>query len=394
MTDGHRSTVDLATARDRWLGLVSAHGRVERVPVSQALGRALAEPVVAERAVPHYARAAMDGFALRAVDVADPPVALEVTTDPVSAGQATFVNTGDPIPDGADAVVRVERTRRSDGRVEIQRPVAPGENVAPVGEDVDRGEQLSEVGSRTDAADLSLLQASGHDAVDVFEPPSVSVIPTGEELVSPSAEPGVGELPETNGLAVATLVERWGGTATRREPVGDDPQRLGGALEAERDHDLVVTIGGSSAGDRDIVPDVLRERGSLAVHGIGIKPGHPAGFGRVDETPVLMVPGYPVSALVVAVQLLRPAVAASGGYRVDPHPTTTAVLDTAIEGAGDRRRFVRVTVDDGAAARVDSAGAGVLSSVTRAEGWVVVPEDHDRLAAGETVDVEHWLWHP
>ncbi len=392
---GAGSTVDLATARDRWLRLVSEHSRVERVPVERAAGRALVEPIVAERAVPHYERAAMDGVAVRAgaVAEADLPVELEVTTGGVFHEQAVRVNTGDPIPDGADAVVRVERTRQRDGRVAIETPTAVGANVAPVGEDVESGEQLYEAGSRLDAADLSLLQATGHHTIRVLEPPTVSVIPTGEELVPPRAEPGAGETPETNGLAVRTLVERWGGTASHHTAISDDRARLVGALEADLDHDILVTIGGSSAGERDIVPDVVQDRGSLASHGIAIKPGHPAGFGRVGETPVLMLPGYPVSTIVVAVQLLRPAIASSGGFEPDPLPTTTSVLEQAIDGAGDRRRFVRVALDGDAVTRIDSAGAGVLSSVTTADGWVVVPEERDRLEAGETVDVEHWLWH-
>lgn len=399
MTDGDESAaspVDLATALDRWLRLVPDHGRAERVPVPQAAGRVLAEPIAAERAVPHYDRAAMDGVAVRAGDVAasEPPVDLEVTTGRVGPGQAVAVNTGDPIPDGADAVVRIERTRRRDQRVAIETPIDVGGNVAPVGEDVAACEPLYAAGRRLDPADLSLLLATGHHTVSVRERPTVSVLPTGEELVAPDADPGAGETPETNGLAVSTLVERWGGHASHRSAVTDDRARLGKALEADRDHDLVVTIGGSSAGERDIVPDVVRECGSLDSHGIAIKPGHPAGFGRLGETPVLLVPGYPVSAIVVAVQLLRPAIAARAGADLDPHPTSRAVLEEPIDGAGDRRRFVRVAVEAGTAVRVDSAGAGVLSSVTTADGWVVVPEERTRLDAGETVDVEHWLWHP
>ena len=257
------------------------------------------------------------------------------------------------------------------------------------------------------------MRSAGHTAVEVVESPRVSVIPTGEELVSAGTEPEPGQVVETNGLVVSGLVERWGGAATYRDVVTDDADSLGAAVERDLDHDVVVTTGGTSVGDRDLLPGVLGERGTVDTHGVAIKPGHPAGFGSVEGTPVLMLPGYPVSCLVVATQLLRPAIADAGGFEPDPLPTTTATLDRKIHSAPGERAFARVSLDDGEsedrsgdeivgdtgdetarATPVRTSGAGVLSSATLSDGWVVVPEEREGYEAGDEVPVEHWDWWP
>lgn len=386
---GHGAQTQLDEARERLLALVEPHRRRELLPVERADGRAAAEPLAAVRSVPHYERAAMDGFALRAGDV-DGPTTLTVA-ETIRAGTTVPVHTGSPVPEGADAVVRIERTSETADGVVVESAVAAGRNVAPVGEDVAVGDPLVDRGERLSPPALALVAAAGHDRIPVFERPRVGVLPTGGELVPATAAPDRGETPETNGLAVARLVERWGGTASRRDPVSDRPSALAEAIRGDRDCDLVVTLAGTSVGGRDRVPAVLEDLGTLSVHGVSVKPGHPAGFGRVGETPVLMLPGYPVSVLVIAAALLRPAVAACGGYDLPGVPTTAATLDAPIESERGVRRFATVALEDDRAVPIRSAGAGVLSSVTRADGWVVVPEDCEGLVAGERVAVEHRL---
>jgi molybdopterin molybdotransferase len=388
---------DLATATERLRDLVGMHGRTERRPVRDAVGFALAEPLDAARAVPHYERAAMDGYAVRAADTqraGRSPVTLDLADDGVSPRTAVDVHTGSALPSGADAVVMVEETRRLDDGIEVQSAVAAGENVAPVGEDVGAGQHLYDAGHRLTPADLGLLRSAGVDSVAVHERPRVSVIPTGEELVPADQEPDPGEVVESNGLVVAELADRWGGRSTYRDVVTDDVDALAAAIDRDLEHDLVVTTGGTSVGDRDLLPGVVGERGSVAVHGLAIKPGHPAGFGTVDGTPVMMLPGYPVSCLVVATQLLRPAIGAAGGFEPDPVPRTSATLDRKIHGEPGVRSFARVTVEGGRATPVRAAGAGVMSSVTMADGWVVVPEEREGYESGDEVAVEHWDWWP
>jgi molybdenum cofactor synthesis domain-containing protein len=505
-TFGRRSPLSAAVAALE--ALVSPHGRTETLPVRDADGRVLGRPVEARRNVPGYRRAAMDGFAVRAADTAGAdgtPVRLRrvprretasegsATDGPtdgfrVGPGEAAPVHTGSEVPPGADAVVRVERTRPvddpddthvvaggngGDGNVddgaalqdrhsvtdegdrsghgadhhdhdpshdhdhdhhhdeghdgdggdsehatdELARPETPvievttavetGANVSPPDEDVAAGTVIFPAGRRLRASDLALCRSVGVGSIEVAARPRVSVLPTGEELVPPGTDPGPGEVVETNGLTVARLVERWGGAASYRDVVTDDPAALRTALERDGDHDLIVTTGGSSVGDRDLTPDAVADLGDLRVHDVAIKPGHPVAVGAVDGTPAVCLPGYPVSCLVTAVQFVRPAVAWAAGRDPAPHPSTPARLTAPIDSSQGTRTFVQVrprdpSVADGASPgstnegdvpdveRVPAAGASVLSSVAAATGWVTVPDDRDRLPAGERVAVERW----
>ena len=398
---GFEAVTQLADARAQLREYCSPHGRTERRPTGEALGRVLATGVEAGRAVPHYDRAAMDGYAVRAEDTFGAsdrsPVRLEAGEDAVTAGRAVAVHTGSAIPEGGDAVVMVEYTEQQDGDLLVYDAVAGGENVAPAGEDVEANQHLLDAGHRLRASDLALLRATGRDAVTVAQRPRVSVIPTGEELVAPGEEPGPGEIVETNGLVVSSLVEQWGGEATTRDIVTDDEEILRSAVSADTDHDVVVTNGGSSVGDRDLIPDVVSDLGEVVVHGVAIKPGHPVGFGVVDETPVLMLPGYPVSCLVNAVQFLRPAIAWLAGTEPTEHPTTQARLTAKLRSSPGERTFARVRVGEAddeeslpPCEPVRVSGAGVMSSVTLADGWVVVPEPREGIPAGETVPVQRW----
>lgn len=398
---GFDSVAQLADARQQLRECCGPHGRTEQCPTGDAAGRILARAVTAGRPVPHYDRAAVDGYAVRAEDTFDAgdrsPVRLGVDDESVSAGTAVQVHTGSAVPEGADAVVMVEYAeRRADG-VLVYDAVAGGENVAPAGEDVEADQHLFEAGHWCKPSDLALLRATGRDAVGVAEKPRVSVIPTGDELVAAGEEPGPGELVETNGMFVSQLVEQWGGKPTYRDVVADDRGTLRRAIAADTGHDIVVTTGGSSVGERDLVPDVVTELGDVVVHGVSIRPGHPVGFGVVDGTPVLLLPGYPVSCLVNAVQFLRPAIAWRAGTRPPPHPTTEARLEGKLRSAPGERTFARVTVGDQPDEEplppcepVRVSGAGVLSSVTFADGWVEIPESREGIPAGETVTVQQW----
>jgi molybdopterin molybdotransferase len=393
---GFREVTRLGAARERLREAVPAHGRTETVPLDAADGRALAEPVTAVRAVPHYRRAAMDGFAVRATDTHGAsdrsPAVLDAGQGSVAAGEAVRVHTGSELPDGADAVVMVEHADERDGTVEVFAPVAESENVAPVGEDVTAGQRLFDAGHRLRPSDLGLLRSTGHDAVTVADRSRVAVLPTGEELVD--ADPAPGEVVETNGLTVSALIERWGGTATYRDVVTDDPAALREAIAADVDHDIVVTTGGSSVGERDLVPEAVADLGEVLVHGVALKPGHPVAVGVVEETPVVMLPGYPVSCIVTAVQLLRPAVSWAAGVPPAGHPTVEADLDAKIRSEIGRRTFSRVCLEERDGERLAhptrASGAGVLSSVALADGWVVVPEEREGIPADETVAVEDW----
>ena len=400
MTDvsesGFKSVTRVAEARARLLDAVDPHDRTARVPLERAADRALAEPVAARRNVPHYARAAMDGYAVRAEDTfgagdRSPSVLRE--GESVEPGSAVRVHTGSALPDGADAVVMVEDVERFDGDLEVFDAVAEGENVAPVGEDVSEGQTLYDPGHRLRPSDLGLLKSTGVDEIETYERPTVGVVPTGEELVQ--ADPAPGEVIETNGLTVSQYVERWGGVPTYRDVVTDDEAALRAAVQRDLTKDIVVTTGGSSVGERDLIPEVIEELGEVLVHGVALKPGHPCALGVVEDTPVVMLPGYPVACIVNAVQFLRPLVKHLGHLPAAPHPTRAARLDRKIRSEPGVRTFVRVSLDgdeDGelTATPTRAGGSGVLSSVALADGWVVVPEEREGIPEGETVTVEDW----
>lgn len=402
---GFKEVTPLADARERLLAAVDPHGRTDRLPLSAAEGRTLSAPVHARRDVPDYDRAAMDGFAVRASDTfgasdRSPEVLRRGEPgDAVEPGSAVRVHTGSELPPGANAVVVVEHTTETDTDLTIFDAVAEGENVANSGEDVEADQRLFERGHRLRPSDLGLLKATGIDDVDAFQRPTVGVVPTGEELVQQNPDPG--EVVETNGLTVSRFVERWGGKATYRNTVTDARPALRAAIERDLTKDLVVTTGGSSVGERDLVPAVVAEIGDLLIHGVALKPGHPVALGIVSDTPVLMLPGYPVACIVNAVQFLRPALKMAGGMPVPDHPTVDARLKRKIPSEPGIRTFARVKFDREAGEEADvpvavptrASGAGVLSSVALADGWVQVPESAEGIPAGDTVGVEDWEYY-
>ncbi|MFD1563542.1 gephyrin-like molybdotransferase Glp [Haloarchaeobius amylolyticus] len=393
----------------------------ETVDVARADGRVLAAPVTAARNVPHYQRAAMDGYAVRAADtfgaserspevvrIVEPDASDEehATADRIEPGTAARVHTGSALPEGADAVVMIERVteRESLGELEVEDALAEGENVAPVGEDVAEGQRLYEAGHRLRPSDLGLLRSAGYGQVAVAQRPTVGVIPTGEELVAGDPDPG--EVIETNGLTVSRLAQRWGARATYRDVVTDDPESLRVAIQRDLTKDVVVTTGGSSVGERDLLPEVIDDLGEVLVHGVGLKPGHPVCLGIVEDTPVLALPGYPVACIINAVQFLRPTLRWLEGTTPDPHPTTQARLERKIPSEPGTRTFARVRLeardeddldrDEPAYTAIPTraSGSGVLSSVALADGWVVVDDDREGIPAGETVAVENWEINP
>jgi molybdopterin molybdotransferase len=397
---GFKDRTRVAEALEAVLDTVSPHDRTDRVALGRADGRVLAEAVTAPNPVPGYDRAAMDGYAVRAEDTfgasgRSPAVLREDDGDGVVApGEAVRVHTGSDLPDGADAVVMIEETEPVGSEVEVFDAVAEGENVGDVGEDVAEGQELYEPGHRIRPSDLGLLKSVGVDQVEVYDPPTVGVVPTGEELVQ--RDPAPGEVIETNGLTVSRLADRWGAVPTYRNVVDDDPNAIRAAIQRDLAKDVVVTTGGSSVGERDYTPEVVDELGEVLVHGVALKPGHPVALGVVEETPVIMLPGYPVACIINAVQFLRPVLKAVGNMPVPDHPTVDARLTRKISSEPGTRTFARVRLSEDDGERVAdptrASGSGVLSSVALADGWVVVPEGREGYDAGDTVAVEDWEW--
>ena len=408
---GFKQRTRLAAAREQLLSAVTPHDRTERLRLTLADGRTVATQLTAPNPVPNYERAAMDGYAVRAGDTVGAsdrrPVvldALDRETD-CRPGGAVPVHTGSEIPGGADAVVKIEQVEEIGSEIEVFAAVAEGTNVGPVGEDVAEGQSLYAPGHRLRPSDLGLLKSVGCYELSVYQQPTVGVVPTGEELVEHDPDPG--ELIETNGLTVSQLVDRWGGVATYRNSVTDDEAALRAAIQRDLTKDVIVTTGGSSVGERDRIPEVVAELGEILVHGVAIKPGYPVALGVVEETPVLMLPGNPVACIVTAQQLLRPVLKRVGHMPVEPVSTQSATLSRKLPSEPGIRTFARVETSDTAAdgdaadgggddenghtaTPVRTGGAGILSSVALADGWVVVPEQREGYSAGDPVTVEYW----
>ncbi|MFH1141586.1 MAG: molybdopterin biosynthesis protein [Chloroflexota bacterium] len=363
----------------------------EELPVEQALGRVTADPVWAKVSSPHYHASAMDGVAVRAEDTQG---ATETSPLHLKIGeQAHWVDTGSPVPPGFNSVIMVEHVQdMGDGRLEILAAVPPWQHVRLMGEDMVATELVLPEGHRLRPVDLGAVAASGHASVVVRRRPRVAIIPTGDELVAPGQDLKPGNIIEFNSLVLAGLVEEWGGTATRLAPVPDDRTRLEAAvMEALTGHDMVVINAGSSAGSKDYTAPVIAALGEVVVHGIAIRPGHPVVLGIVSGKPVLGIPGYPVSAVLSFELTARPILCRWLGIAPEERPTMPGVITRKVLSPMGEDEYLRVRVGkvgDAFVATPLPRGAGVITSLVRADGLVVIPRFSEGLQAGSSVSIQ------
>ena len=363
----------------------------ENIPIQDALGRIAAVPVWAARSVPHYDSAAMDGVAVHSRDTtgATETAPLKLTLP----DQARWVDTGEPVPDGFDAVIMVEVVHEiDDSTIEITAPVPPYNHVRPIGEDIVASELLLPENHKLRPVDLGACAAAGVTTVDVRLRPTVAIIPTGTELVEIDTEPGPGDIVEFNSLVLGGMLRDWGAEPVRYAPVSDEPKALARAISAAVDqHDIVLVNAGSSAGAEDYTAALVEELGSLVVHGVAIRPGHPIVLGVIDDKAVIGIPGYPVSAAIACELFVQPLVEAMLGHRVDTRPTAKAVVTRRIQSPMGEDEFLRVRlgqVGNRLVATPVQRGAGVISSLVRADGLTLIPRAVEGLDAGSEVEVQ------
>lgn len=368
----------------------------ETVPVEQALGRITARPVMARISSPHYNASAVDGVAVKARDTFG---ARETSPVTLTFGeQAFWVDTGDPMPKGCDAVIMVEHVnlvddaRHPGARVEILEPISPWENVRPIGEDVVATDILLPEDHRLRPQDLGALLATGVTEVAVRRRPVITFIPTGTELVEPTANPQTGEIIDFNSRVVLGQVTEWGGVPVRHAPVIDDYDLIKTAVkEAVAASDIVVVNAGSSAGSEDYTVHVLGELGQVLAHGVAIKPGKPVMLGLIDGKPFVGLPGYPVSTWLTATLFLKPLIHRFLGIpepKAEHVEATLARRLTSPMGVEDYVRVKLGRVHDRLVATPMGKGAGVISSLVRADGLLVVPAGREGMAEGEQVQVQ------
>jgi molybdopterin molybdotransferase len=380
--------------------ILEGAGRVvgtEVVDLAEAAGRVLADALLAGEDLPAFPRSAMDGFALRAADVAGAsaaaPVwltlagAVEMGTRPaaeVGPGQAMAIPTGGHLPDGADAVVMVEQTETRAGRVGVRGPVAAGRNVIQPGEDVPRGTEVLPAGRRLGPVEVALLAAFGQTAVTVHRQPRVAVLSSGSELCPPGDLPPPGKIRDVNQHSLSALAAATGCQVRREGLAPDDPAALHQAVAAATaGADLVVVSGGSSIGGRDHTAEVFAGLGEILFHGIAVRPGRPTLVARSGDKLLVGLPGVPTAALLIFEVFIRPLLRRLGGERAAPPWPVTARLATAHTSVVGREDYLRVHVID----QGGEAWAAPVVGLAPADGLVIVPAEVTAVGAGDPVQV-------
>lgn len=390
------------------LGSFTPSIKVESVPTQDALGRVTAVSVTASEDLPAFPKSTMDGYSVRASDTFGAteslPAYLEIAGEvpmgfapgiTVSSGQASRAYTGGMLADGADAVVMIERTQLADNSsIEVLRPVAPGENVVQIGEDIRQGDMVLPVGHAIRAQDIGGLLAIGLTEVSVARMPRVSIVSTGDELVAPEQTPGPGQVRDINTYIISALVENAGAVPMPAALVGDDYEvQCIAAAEGLANGDMLVFSAGSSVSAHDMTSRVLASIGEpgVLVHGISFKPGKPTIIGLVDGKPVFGLPGNPVSAAVVFEMLVRPTIYALCGSNkpMEPSKVNAQLLRDVASIAGRQDQVqVKLSIENGILGAEPIFGkSNLIYTLIKADGSITVPLDKGGLYAGEQVEV-------
>ncbi|MFX0096724.1 MAG: gephyrin-like molybdotransferase Glp [Candidatus Hodarchaeota archaeon] len=404
---GFDETTDIKTALNIFLPLIKFTCEVEEINTNEGLYRILAEDIHSPVNIPRFNKSAMDGYAVRAKDtfgasetnpltfsVVDSIAAGQTPTIEVEENQAIMIMTGGELPPRADAVVMFEYTNRLDeNTIEVYRPVVPKENISLVGEDVRQGDTILRRGTILEPQDIGMLYALNTLSIKVFEKPRIAIVSIGDELVEPGEPPPLGKIINTNTPMIQALTRKLGGSPIDLGIARDDSEEIKTKImEGTAKADILILIGGTSVGKKDLAPGVVDSAGKLVVHGMSMRPGKPTGLGIVKEKPVILVPGNPVAAMIsVCIFGNRVIQKISGLAPERIIPPINARMTRRIPSNVGRRDFARVLVkcEKGkyVAEPIRVAGSSILSSMVKANGIVVVPENKEGIEEGEEVEV-------
>ncbi|MBC7188891.1 molybdenum cofactor biosynthesis protein [Candidatus Aerophobetes bacterium] len=374
--------------------------RKERVSLTDAYTRVLAEDIIAWMDVPPFSRAAMDGYAVKAKDTYGAkntkPVLLKVAGSVLAGqffegqlkeGECMQIATGSPLPEGADAVVMVEDTEKEgENFVKIYRSLPPGANVSFAGEDIKKGEKVLSRGDFLNPAKIGVLAALGKKEVEVYHKPKVAIIPTGEEIVSPGEKLERGKIYDVNSYTLYCLVKENGCEPVLFPPVKDELNSIKKAVKEALLTDMVIISGGSSVGERDLIQQALLEMGEMLFHGIAVKPGKPTVAFFIEGKIVLGMPGYPTSCLTNGYGFVVPLLREMAHLPPKKEVKVKASLSRRITSTLGRHQYLPVKLENGQAVPVFKE-SGAITSMSEAEGFIEIPANVDLLEKGDEVEV-------
>ena len=398
---GFKSYTSVDKALNKIFSRLSVIG-YEFVSVYNCVGRVLAEDVIAEFDIPQFDRAAMDGYAVKAEDTfgasqTNPIIlkvvgSVEIGENPeieIKEGEAVKIATGAAMPRGSNAVVMLEYVNVLNNEIEVLKPVTPYKNVSKRGEDVKKGEVILKRGEILQPQDAAILASLGYENVKVYKKPIIAVISTGNELVEVGKELEFGKIYNSNTPMICNALAENGFKYVNLGIARDLKEEIEKKLIKALEYDVVVFIGGTSVGERDLVPEVIEKHGEIVFHGVSMKPGMPVGFAIVNDKPVFMLPGFPVATYLSFYTFVIPALYRMMNVRIVARKWSRVrgILQARIASEIGVRSFVRVYWENGKIYPVRISGSGIISSLIKANALLIVPEEKEGFEEGEEVEV-------
>ena len=397
---GFQKLTDIETASQTWLKALLIEPRKVYVPLQEALNRVLAEDIIAKEDLPRFDRSAVDGYALKAEDTTGAsqfkPVFLRLTdSDTVSPRQAKQIWTGNAVPKGANAVVMLENTKKHNGQIEVWVQSAPTDNVSKKGEDIKKGENAAKAGTRLKPYHLGLLAALDNNEVKVAEKPKIAILATGNELVEVGSKPTENQIFDSNKIILSAMCRELYAEPLDMGIAKDSMEAITEKIRtALSNADAVITTGGTSVGGLDLVPDAVNKVGKpgVIIHGIAMRPAMPTALAAIGNKPVMILSGNPVAAIIGFEVFARPLICRMLGMpKEEGRPIVKAVMTRKTAASLGRKTFIRVRVtqknSEYHAEPVSARGSGAITTMTRANGFVIVPENREGIPEGETVTV-------
>jgi molybdopterin molybdotransferase len=397
---GFQKLTRVDEALQTWLDALQIKCNAVKVPLHDALNRVMATDLVAKNDLPRFDKSAVDGYAVKAQDTTGAtqfkPATLQLTeAEKVGTKQAKQIWTGNSISKGADAVIMLENTKKSDGTLEVWTQLSRGENVSKKGEDVKKGETIIKAGTRLKPYHLALLAAMGNTQANVAEKPRIAILATGNELAEAGTTPAPNQIFDSNRIMLSAMCRELGAEPVNMGIAKDNATEITQKINTGlRDCDAVITSGGTSVGGLDLVPDAVNNSGKpgVIVHGMALRPAMPTALAAVNGKAVMILSGNPVAAVIGFEVFARPLICKMQGMKhTEPRPTVHAVMTRKVATALGRKTFVRVKVTqkngEFHAEPVSARGSGAISTMTRGNGFVIVPENREGVKQGEVVIV-------